>query len=158
MTPLIKKVFSGIIVCFGLTLALNVWLFNPDPVVAYGLVAFEGHPTEIVYNCLCSGSIMVTVEPTQATQQKGAQTVKLLYVWAADLLSNFIDFGMFAGVIPHAYLWCGVAWTGDHELLGNYVPGGFPCYEFVGPPDYCRFKENANGAFLNVGSSLWSQQ
>ncbi len=151
MTPLIKKVFSGIIVVFGLTLGLNVWLFNPQPTIAQWLVPFEGNPTAIVYNCLCSGSIMITVQPSQATAQKGAQTVDLLYVWAADLLSNFIDPGMFP--VPHAYLWCGVAWTGSHKLLGNYVPGAFPCYAYVGTG--CSFYSNAQGAILNVGSSLF---
>lgn len=153
MTPLIKKVFSGIIVFFGVTLALNVLLFSPDPTIAFGLIAFEGTPVAIEYNCLCSGSIMVTVQPTEATAQNGAQQVDLLYVWAADLLSNFIDLGAFSGLVPHAYLWCGVAWTGDHELLGNYVPGGFPCYQYVG--NGCSFKSNAQGAILNVGSSLF---
>lgn len=152
MTPLIKKVFSGIIVFFGVTLALNVLLFSPEPTIAFGLIAFEGNPTQIEYNCLCSGSIMITVQPT-VTGVGPQQPVDLLYVWAADLLSNFIDLGPFGGLVPHAYLWCGVAWTGDHTLLGNYVPGGFPCYQYVG--NGCSFKSNAQGAILNVGSSLF---
>ncbi len=153
MTPLIRKVFSGLILVFGITLSLNIWLFNPQPTVAFGLVPFEGSPTNIEYNCLCSGSIMVTVQPSAATAQKGAQRVDLLYVWAADLLSNYIDMGVFSALVPHAYLWCGVAWEGDHTLLGNYVPGAFPCYQFVG--NGCSFKSNAKGAILNVGSSLY---
>ncbi len=154
MTPLLTKVFSGIIVFSGLMLALNVWLFNPEPTVAFGLIPFEGYPTYIEYNCLCSGSIMVTVQPS-VTAVGPQQNVDLLYVWAADLLSNFIDLGPFSGLVPHAYLWCGVAWEGEHKLLGNYVPGAFPCYQFVGPPDWCRFRSNARGAILNVGSSLF---
>ena len=39
------------------------------------LIPFEGKITNIEYNCLCSLSIMLTVQPTPATQQQGAQTV-----------------------------------------------------------------------------------
>lgn len=146
-----KKIVAGAILCLGIVAAAATWLFsNPQAIDAQGLIPFAGYPTYIEYNCLCSGSIMVTIEPTEGMRQQGHQTMNYLYVWAADLLSDYMPSGM---PIPTAYLWCGIAWTGSHTLLGNYVPGSFPCAAYVGTG--CSITGYAQGAILNVGSSAF---
>lgn len=148
-----------LIVVTGFLSALGIFFFPQSGSSSSGILPFEGTITDIEYNCLCSGSILLTIQPTQASQQQGAQQKKLLLIWAAQLMEELAEeFGIEPPVpliIPRTYLWCQVYYSGDQQLLGNYIPGGFPCYEFVGPPDYCRFKENAEGAILNVGTSLY---
>lgn len=146
---------AALVLLVGVALSGAVWFVNPKTTDAQFLVAFAGYPRAIEYNCLCSGSIMVTVEPTPTMRQQGQQQMDLLFVWAADLLSEYMPFDV---PTPTAYLWCGVFWQGNQTLMGNYVPGGFPCVQFVGPPDWCRTLRTAQGAILNVGSNLFSTQ
>ncbi len=155
-----KYIYAVAIVCMGALTASGIYFFG-DEQTAEGQVVlpFEGKIVNIEYNCLCSGAIMLTVQPTPATQQQGAQQMDLLLVWAAQALQSIADnFGVDAVlplIIPTTFLWCQVYDVGNQQLLGNYVPGGFPCYEFVGPPDWCRFKMNAQGAILYVGTSAF---
>lgn len=152
MMPLFsKKIVSLLILAVGISLSAAVWvLYSPQAGSAQGFLPFGGYPTYIEYNCLCSGSIMVTVTPTPSMRQKGYQEMQLLYVWAADLLSDYLPNEV---PVPTAYLWCGIAWTGSHALLGNYIPGSFPCAAYVGTG--CSITGYAQGAIVNVGSGMY---
>lgn len=150
----IKKYKEGavamLVMCAGVAVAASVWFVQPKESSAQLFVPFAGYPVNIIYNCLCSGSIMVTIEPTPAMRRQGQQEMNLLYVWAADLLSDYVPDEL---PVPTAYLWCGVFWTGEHTLLGNYFPGAYPCYAYAGTG--CVYDGQAQGAIVNVGSTLY---
>lgn len=146
-----KKIIASVILVFGVISSASIWvLYWPQFGNAQGFLPFAGYPSYIEYNCLCSGSIMVTVTPTPGMRQKGYQEMQLLYVWAADLLSDYMPNEM---PVPTAYLWCGIAWTGSHTLLGNYIPGSFPCAAYTGTN--CTITGYAQGAIVSVGSSAF---
>ncbi len=118
------------------------------------LIPFEGKITNIEYNCLCSLSIMLTVQPTPATQQQGAQTVVLMFYYGAQLLEQLgVDFGDLGVLVPRVYLWYMIWSTGNQQLLGNYFPGAFQCWAYAGSG--CSVNGEAEGAILHVGTSLY---
>jgi hypothetical protein len=94
---------------------------------------------------------MLTITPTEATESSGAQQKDLLFVWAAPILKKLTGIDI---PVPTAYLWCyPVFMQTNAQLLGNYIPGGFPCYEYDG--ETCTLTGYAEGAILNVGTSLY---
>lgn len=145
------KVLAAVIVGAGACLAAIIYFYVPFSAAAAVILPFEGKVTNIEYNCLCSGSIMLTVQPTEATQKQGAQTMDLLFVWAAPLLKKIADVDV---PVPTAFLWCYPVFVQTNaQLLGTYVPGGFPCYSYDGTS--CSLKGYAQGAILYVGTSAF---
>jgi hypothetical protein len=156
-----RWVHSLAIIAVGIAVACGIYFPNTPFALSVWPLPFEGTITNVEYNCLCSLSILLTVQPSAATAQEGQVTKQLLLVWGAQLLEAItkkFGFELPGGaplIIPRTYLWCQVFYAGNQRLLGNYIPGAFPCYEFVGPPDWCRFKMNAEGAIFNVGTSAF---
>ena len=121
-----------------------------NSVIAQGILPFEGTITNIEYNCLCSLGIKLTIQPTTALQTNvndymfyyGGQLLEELGIWPGDFPP------------PRVYLMYQIWYTGDQVLLGNYIPGGFPCVAYI-PPYECSIEGYAQGAILNVGTSLY---
>lgn len=118
-------------------------------------IPFEGRIVNIEYNCLCSGSIMLTVEPKleSSVARQGPQTT-IMYYWAADALSRIlgeiIDFP-FPG--PRIYMFYQIFYTGNQTLLGLYYPQPVPCIAYVGTA--CSETGEAQGVLIGVGTSLY---
>lgn len=134
---------------------------------AFGLLPFEGRIVRIEYNCLCALSILIQVQPT-VPQRSGQQAQTYIFFYGPQLLdtildllgiditANFPDIGGIkppTGIYPRVFLWYMIFSTGNQKLLGNYVPGSFPCVAYTG--NACSVTEYAQGAILFVGTSLY---
>ncbi len=127
----------------------------PRTADAYLMLPFEGKIINIEYNCICSGSIMLTIQPTISSIQYGAVTQQMLFVWAAEVLDELLDL---LGIqlplpLPSAYLWCQIYRTGNQQLVGTYIQGAFPCAAYTG--NGCAIRGYATGAIFSVGTSLF---
>jgi hypothetical protein len=133
----------------------------------FGILPFEGRITRINYNCLCALSILLQVQAT-VPQRSGQQAQTYIFFYGPQLLDVILDLlGIDIGInfpdiggieppipmIPRVYLWYMIFSTGNQRLLGNYVPGSFPCVAYSG--NSCSVTEYAQGAILNVGTSLF---
>lgn len=132
------------------------------------LLPFEGYITRINYNCLCALSILIQVQPkveTRVGQQAqtyiffyGPQLLDLILdILGIDIGANFPDIGGIQPpvIMPRLYLWYWpLFYTSNTQILGNYVPGSFPCVAYSG--NSCTVTEYAQGAILNVGTALYS--
>ncbi len=127
------------------------------------LQPFEGKITRIEYNCLCALSILLEIQPT-AQQRQGQQAQTYIFYYGPQLMETIADWlgieppdmGDIVDIgvpIPRLYLWYMIWNTGDQQLLGNYIPGSFPCVAYSG--NSCSVSEYAEGAILNVGTSLY---
>lgn len=123
---------------------------NINKVIAQsGFQPFDGQITEIEYNCLCSLGIKLTIQ-SQTTQGReyilmfyyGGQILEALGIWPGDIPP------------PRVYMHYQIWYTGSQILLGNYIPGGFPCVAYV-PLYECSVDGYGEGAILNVGTSLY---
>lgn len=110
---------------------------------------FEGNISYVQYNCLCSGSIMLTITPTTASglSNQGPQ-LNLMYYWAADALSRFVDIPG-----PRIYAFWQIFYPGDQKLLGMYYPTQVPCVAYVGTA--CSIAGYAQGVLMTTGTSLY---
>lgn len=110
---------------------------------------FEGHITQIEYNCLCSGSILLTVQANTASgiQNQGPQ-LRIMYYWAADALSRFVDIPG-----PRIYAFWQIFYPGSAQLLGMYYPTAVPCIAYTG--NACAITSYAQGVLMSTGTSLY---
>ncbi|HXK39788.1 MAG TPA: hypothetical protein VJ837_03070 [Candidatus Paceibacterota bacterium] len=145
-----------VLVIFALSVVGTGAYFYVPKAIAQWFPPFEGRITYVEYNCLCSGSIMLTiVASTPSGLQNQPQPLNLMYYWAADALGKIAG-ELFAGFpfpIPTIFPFYMIFNPGEQRLLGLYAPGGVPCVAYVGSA--CSITQYADGILLFVGTSLY---
>jgi hypothetical protein len=169
MHPILRKkihplITYPVLVFFSVFLVITGLFFTmKSEVGAQYLLPFEGRIVRIEYNCLCSLSVLLQVQPTVYSRQ-GQQAQTYIFFYGPQLmeiiagwlgieppdLGDIVDIG---APIPRLYMWYMIWNTGNQTLLGNYVPGSFPCVAYTG--NSCSVTEYAGGAIFNVGTSLF---
>lgn len=145
-----------VLVTFSLTVVYTWGFFYvPRALGVVFPVGFEGTLDYVEYNCLCSGSIMLTVTPTSpaSVARQGPQT-NIMYYWAADAFSQIggeiVDFPLPGPRIFPFYM---IFTPGSQKLLGLYYPMSVPCVAYVGTA--CSITGYAQGVLILVGTSIY---
>lgn len=135
------------------------WL---STIVGLAMQPFGGSIDSIEYNCLCALAVNITIENTTNRTQPdqymfyyGAQLMELMAEFLGieeldDVNEHVMDLGL---PIPRLYEF--YALYPGPQVLGNYIPGEFQCWAFVGPPDWCRVQGEAEAAIVMMGTSLY---
>jgi hypothetical protein len=151
---LLKKISPWItypvLVLFSFTIVwAGSYYYVPKALGAVFPRPFEGSITQIQYNCLCSGSIMLTIRPNTPSglANQGPQ-LNLMYYWAADAVSRFVDIPG-----PRIYAFWQIFYPGSAKLLGTYYPSPVPCIAYVGTA--CTVTGMAQGVLMMTGTSLY---